>query len=356
MAQYADKTFDAILQQSLNELPDDIDKRPGSSLAYDAMAPFSQRMEEAYIDLDNTLEMVFGDTAPDEWLDKCVAEVGLTRKPATYTIRHVQTTGTGAVKQGELVAVGDDYFTFAQDATIPSVVPIRAVESGSVIPAIDAKVIPINTVVGLATISLIAHEDDADGTNIESDDALRSRYLLEKQRNPSSGNIADYEKWALEVPGVGAVIVVPRFRGGETVKLVILDANGNPASEKLCEQVKQEIDPVTGEGRGKAPIGAEVEVVPATLVDVSVAADIELDGTRDIADVQADVETALRTYSQAIKLGTGGEITYNRVGGLIIRTDGVHDYRNLTVNGGTADIPLTGEQVPRIGAVTLNVV
>ncbi|GED14893.1 baseplate J/gp47 family protein [Aneurinibacillus migulanus] len=356
MSRYEDKTFENLLQQSLDEIPDDIDKRPVSSIVYDAIAPFSMRLEEAYVELDNMTDLLFPDTATGEYLDKIVAEEGVTRKLATQTIRHVQLTGTGVVRAGGLLTIDDRFFEFVEDASVPCITAIRALEYGAIIPDETKPVIVVDTVDGLQTITLVSHAENRDGVDTEDDESLRARYFIETKKSPGSGNVDDYEKWTLEVTGVGRVIVLPLWNGRGTVKLVILDSNGNPASEKLCEDVKQYIDPIDGEGQGKAPIGATVTVVPAIAVNVDVEANIELDGTRNITDITQDVTNELKTYFSELKLVSGGEITYNRVGSIIIETDGVHNYRNLTLNGDTSDIPLSKEQVHTLGTVTLNAV
>jgi uncharacterized phage protein gp47/JayE len=81
------------------------------------------------------------------------------------------------------------------------------------------------------------------GLDIEDDLSLLTRYL-QRVRNPSSsGNRADYIAWALEVPGVGAVSVIPVRDGPGTVSVAILNSNMEPADQNLIDIVQNYIAP-----------------------------------------------------------------------------------------------------------------
>lgn len=54
------------------------------------------------------------------------------------------------------------------------------------------------------------------GEDIETDDALRQRYLDSARRPATSGNKYHYMEWALQVPGVGGARV---FHYGKVLKL-----------------------------------------------------------------------------------------------------------------------------------------
>ena len=54
------------------------------------------------------------------------------------------------------------------------------------------------------------------GTDDEVDDNLRDRLAIRVQKQATSGNAYHYEQWALSVPGVGAVKVIPVWDGPNT--------------------------------------------------------------------------------------------------------------------------------------------
>ena len=69
-----------------------------------------------------------------------------------------------------------------------------------------------------------------DGFGEETDDELRERLLFKVRQPATSGNMNDYIEWGTSVEGVGTS---PSYRSGignGTVKLLVTDSNGQPAS------------------------------------------------------------------------------------------------------------------------------
>ena len=78
--------YDTILQRMLDTVPTQIDKREGS-IIYDALGPAAAELAQMYILLKNNIDLVFADTAVEEYLDRLANQVGLTRNEATYAIK-----------------------------------------------------------------------------------------------------------------------------------------------------------------------------------------------------------------------------------------------------------------------------
>ena len=78
--------YETILNRMLDKIPDTLDKREGS-IIYDALAPAAAEMAQMYIVLKNNIDLVFADTAVEEYLDRLSNQVGLTRKEATKAIK-----------------------------------------------------------------------------------------------------------------------------------------------------------------------------------------------------------------------------------------------------------------------------
>ena len=55
-------TDEAILNRTLSEIPNSIDKREGS-IIYDALAPFANELAKFYFELVNKVDLLFADTA-----------------------------------------------------------------------------------------------------------------------------------------------------------------------------------------------------------------------------------------------------------------------------------------------------
>lgn len=116
------------------------------------------------------------------------------------------------------------------------------------------------------------------GTDDEKIEPLRDRILARTRNTPQGGSKADYEMWALEVPGVVRAWCVPLARGAGTVDLYFLHAEGTgfgpppvaslggiPSDDQVSE-VQEYLD-------AKRPVTADVQVFKATAVEV----DFEID-------------------------------------------------------------------------------
>jgi uncharacterized phage protein gp47/JayE len=85
------------------------------------------------------------------------------------------------------------------------------------------------------------------GTDLESDIDLKTRFAAFVANPPSSGNRADYIRWAKESTTlVGAADVQSLWNGPGTVKVFILDTNNAPAAQAILDVVQAYIDPLTG--------------------------------------------------------------------------------------------------------------
>src|SRR5581483_12073731 len=59
--------------------------------------------------------------------------------------------------------------------------------------------------------------DATAGADVEDEAAYRTRYLQAYAKPPQGGSVADYEEWALDVPGVTRAWVMPNGLGAGTV-------------------------------------------------------------------------------------------------------------------------------------------
>ncbi|MCC5468622.1 baseplate J/gp47 family protein [Pelosinus baikalensis] len=353
---YTDRTSEKIMQGKLGRVPNMLDKREGS-IIYDAMAPNSIEEAKLYTELDNVLERGFVDTATDEDLELRTKEQGVERKPAAKTIRFLQCTETsGRIFIGDRFLIDTVYFKATKQIDIPGVVAIESETAGSqTVVDYNAEVLSVEGIPGLEGASLVfEHAEDFNGVDAESDEDLRERYYITVRRNPGSGNIADYEYWCSEITGVGKVIVQPLWNGGGTVKVTVLDSNGDPASPGLVTDVKEYLDPVDGLGMGKAPIGAHVTVEPAVAIAIDIVASIRLNGSKSLADVQAEFANDVESYFTSINLSSNRTVILNMIGSVMVNVSGVIDYDNLTLNGVSENIILGVNEIPALGTVTLS--
>ena len=188
----------------------------------------------------------------------------------------------------------------------------------------------------------------ANGSNTETDEELRDRFFETIKKSYTSGNVAHYETWTLEVDGTGACKVYPLKNGNGTVEIVITNSEMLGASSELIEKVKANIEE-------KRPIGANVTVVSATEKTINVSATITLANGYSLEDVKSAYSDVLINYLKDISFKTS-YVSVARLGNLLLDTDGVFDYTEFKVNGNTNNVALTDTEIPKIGTITFTVV
>ena len=314
---------------------------------YDVLASNSLEFAKGEVELEEAYKAAFADTAHGEYLTMRTAESGVIRKPAVKATGKVTVTGSGLVTEGSLFATAAGVqFAATKDVEVitSGEVPIQAVLAGDTgnVAAGTITIIPMS----IAGITGVTNEEPtADGYDEESDDALLDRYLLHVRNPGTSGNPRHYEEWATSVAGVGAAKCIRSWNGPNTVKVVIVDSNYESASTELIQTVYDYIETVR-------PVGAIVTVVSATSKVIDIAADIV--GVADVEAFRAEVLTYFSETERTSLASGGGQVSVARIGAILLNYGGVTDYSNLTINGSAVNIAIASEEIPVLGAVTLN--
>lgn len=341
-------TAETILARLLASVPEQYDKTAGSFF-YDMQMPLAIEHAAVYERIDGILNQGFAKTASDIYLDRKAAELDLTRKAATYASGSVTITGSpgSKVQHGAKVASDTATFTVQESATIPSGGSVTVAMvcdtpgKGGNLPPGAIKAFPV-TLPGITAVTNTAAI--VGGYDTESDEELRARYF-KAIRPATSGNPRHYEVWAEEVEGVGAAKALPVWNGPGTVKVVVIDANKQPANAPLLESVRAKIE----ENR---PIGADVTVASAAAVLINVAVALTLKSGLTTDDVRPKIQAAITAYLNKTAF-QNSYISYAHIGGSILTVDGVTDFANLRVNNGTVNINVTETQVAVLGVLTL---
>lgn len=312
--------------------------------------------------------LAFGD-----YLDEWGVTLDVERKDevkATGEVTFEGTDGTfvatGTEVATEQVSADEDPISFVttSDGTITGgdvTLPVEAVVAGATgnvaIGAISVPVSPVSGPGGEPLTLVTNAEATSGGADIESDALYRSRLLLEFQPGQGAGTIADYEKWALDYDPVGYATVVPLASGPGTVELIVSDQDNNPVSGTVLTGLKALLDPVDGEGRGLAPIGAIVTVVTVTITTVDVDCNVTLlsgytfDGAGGTIPVRADIEAALAAYINTLK--PGDDVILERVSATFFSVNGVFDVATVLLNGAATNTAIGATAVARLDVVTL---
>lgn len=347
---FEDKSFEAILQEMLTSIPDQIDKSEGSPV-YNGLAPAAVKLSEAYVAIDQILKLMFVQTTGGEWLDLKVAGENITRYKATPSIRHFETTGTGIIERHSRFFVDGIYFTAQERVAIPGVFRAESEESGRATAIFNPRtILPLENVAGLESITMVHHHElDVDGVDTETDDALRNRFWEKVRYSPGPGTNSDYIRWAKEIQGVGEVKVNSLWQGPNTVLLIILNLEGREAPPYLIEAVQNHIDPdQQGIGAGAAPVGAKVTVSTATTQSF----EITIKGLvvhEDAIGTHGSIEKSFREFFGRIDVG--GLIRMRAIESALIQTDGVVDFGDVMVDGRRENIQLQTDQLASLGKV-----
>ncbi|MCF6466336.1 baseplate J protein [Clostridium sp. Cult2] len=331
-------TYENILSDMLSRVTSDIDKREGS-IIYDALAPAAYKLAETYFMLNHFIDLVSGDTAVGEYLDRVVADYGITRKPSTYAIRQVETTGPMNI--GTRWGLNDTTYIITEMLST-NIYSAKCEQLGTAGNQYSGTLENIDNVSGVtATLTDII----TPGADEETDDNLRARFYTQIQAPSTSGNADNYIKWALEVPGVGDAKVFPLWNGNGTVKVLVVDSNME-IDETLEQKVYNYIETVR-------PIGATVTVDSPIGKAIDVSANIFLDGSKTLLEIQSAFTTAFTAYLKETVFETYS-VSYARIGSILLSTPGISDYTNLLVNGSNANIVIGDAEMPIVGTVELS--
>ena len=276
-----------------------------------------------------------------EFQDRFLVAFNLFRKPAVKAIRKVETTGPVELdSRWEL----EDTTYIITERVSETEYRAECEQVGTIGNMYFGKMVPISYVVG---VEVILSDVLLEGTNEESDDALRERFLIKVRKPSTSGNIYDYYNWAMACKGVGAAKVFPLAYGPGTVKVVIADEDKTAATPALLKTVKEYIEEMR-------PIGATVTIASAEELPVNIMGRVKLKNGLNLGKVQAAFRTAFNAFlkDNAFDISYVG---YARVGNILLETAGLEDYADLTINGFSHNIELTDEQIAVIGTVTLEV-
>ena len=330
-------TFENILNDMLSRVSTDVDKREGSVI-YDALAPAAYKLAEAYFMLSMYLDLVSGDTAVGEFLDRVAADHGITRKQATYAFRKIETSGPVGVGTrwgiNGLIYVITELLTLNEyKAQCEQLGDLGNQYSGE-LDNIDN----ISDIIATLTDIITSGEDE------ETDDNLRSRFYAQIRTPSTSGNADNYKTWALEVPGCGNARVFPLWNGAGTVKVLVVDEN-MAIDEGLEVTVYDYIETVR-------PVGPVITVDSPAGIVINVTANVLLDGSQTLVDVKDGFQSLLSEYLKE-SVFEDYSVSYARIGALLLTTEGVQDYTGLQVNGGTANITIADTEMPIAGTVTL---
>lgn len=352
---YEDVSYEGILNRMLNRVPDSLDKREGGVI-YTALAPAAAEMKIMYIELDQVLKETFAVTASREYLIKRAAERGITPNPATAAVvKAVAVPDTVEIEIGERFNLG--YLNYVvTEKTGAGVYQMECETAGIIGGSKLGAMIPIGNISGLETITL--SEVLVPGRDDESAASILERYRASFDEQAFGGNRQDYLDKTHAIAGVGGVKVTRAWNGPGTVKLTVLDAGYNKASDLLVSTVQEIIDPTQdGEGTGLAPIDHIVTVDTAEEVSVAIQTTLAFSGGYTYASVENQIADAIQGYLLELRKEWESEtalvVRISQIDARILGIQGIVDVDATMINGAAENLELTEFQIPIFGGVSI---
>ena len=346
-----------IENRMFDNVPSDIDRSEGSFI-YDAIIPAGKEIATAYINMDKILNMAFASTAAANGyytqLELRCSEVGISRKAGTLA----NGTITFAGADGTIIPAGTLIQSFS--GLKFSTLAIATIASGTATVKIQALIegtsynLPSNSIIQApiainGVTSITNTVSTTGGTAKETDSALLERYYLQVKSPATSGNKNHYLNWALSVDGCGGAKVVSLWNGNGTVKVIIINSNKEGADVALVDSVSRYIESVR-------PIGATVTTVSATPLQVNINITLTIEANNyTLNTVKANIETSITEYLKSIAFKQGN-LSYAKLGSIILSSEGVKDYSSLLVNSGSTNITIKDDEIAILGTVEIGVI
>lgn len=348
---YKIPTLEDERKRLLDKIPDKFYKDEGS-IFFDVMSIIADENINIYKEILNIFKNAFGLTAEGIFLDYKCLEVGIERKQGEKAKGKVKFVGNSGLKINfNTVVVCDDLqYVTLHDKVIPDSgeieIEIEAIDIGSKYNVLENSInrlgIPISGINSVTNVEKIAN-----GTDRESDEFLRKRYIEKAREQATSGNVYHYKQWALSISGIGQAKVYPLADGVGTVKVILVGSNGQAVSE---EKIKEVIDYI----ELNRPIGASVTVANAIPKKINITANIQKSNLVEIDIIKKQLKEKIIEYISDVNLNSN-KISYGKIASIFYDTNGIQDYSNLRINDISDSITILDDEIAVLGDVILNV-
>ena len=298
--------------------------------------------------LDWMSKQLLPDTSEVEFLDRQASIYNITRKAATKSTGSITFTGTNTtVIPINTIVQRSDAVEFMTDAEatisggVASVAVTAVVAGTNSNTAASSAANLVTPIAGVNSAATVNSGGLANGTDTETDDALRIRLLDRIQQPPHGGADFDYTKWALEVAGVTRAWVYAQELGLGTVsvRFVVDDHESSiiPDSTKVTE-VQDYIDALR-------PVTAAVTVV----APVAVPLDLTITGLSPATSTVQAAVTAELTDLLRREAEPGGTILISHIREAISVAAGEVDHALTTPS---ADVTHSTGEIAILGTIT----
>ena len=256
------------------------------------------------------------------------------------------------------------------------VADLTCAELGTIGDSYSGDLLSLDFIAGLTSAKVT--DIKYSGTDIETDEALRARYVDSMQGTPFGGNVDSYRQFILAIEGVGGVQVYPHPDGAGTVTCSIINDNYQSPTDELVSKVQLLVNPpstyqntspsTNSYGYGVAPIGALVTIESATSYNVEIEAtlvfnDTTLEIVKDeaIARIKEYILSVCKTWGTPVSRYDSKyeqALYTSRVIYTLLEINGVKNVTGVKINGQTEVLELeessTIQYLPVLYRVTIN--
>lgn len=348
MPLFEDQTPEVIRDRILSGMGSELQTREGS-YTYNLASPIAFEMWRVLMTLDELVYAFYITPDSGPWLDAHADLLALARRKGTKAAATVRFKGRNGVK----VPAGTQFYTAAglefllvYDVTLANGSGTGYLQAAVVGDEYNVDAGEITRILrSISGLESWTSEMATGGTDPESDVSLFERIDFRRKRPATSGNENHYIEWARECDGVGGAKVQRLWDGPGTVRVIIVGDDCRPVDETVVNACAAHIET-------QRPVGAEVAVISAEGVAISVSASVKLDSSATLAAATLEFEDKLAAYLQPMAFEEK-TVYYTRIGALLSSVDGVIDYENLLVNGSMDNVTIGDIAVPVAGEVTL---
>lgn len=355
-----DITYEDLMAQKLESIDDSLDKRE-TGVIYTATAANSAETAQMLVTVKNNNDMVFADTAPREYLIRRAKERGID-PPYPATKAKLKGVFNIDVPIGSRFSLDDHNYIVVEQIDVGEFI-LECETAGNVGNLYLGTLIPIEYIDGLTSAELT--EVLIPGEDEEDTEDFRSRYFNSFISVAFGGNRADYKAKVGALEGVGGVRVYRAKYGAGTVGLTIINSQYEKPSQILIDSVQQEVDPLNaqGEGVGIAPMDHIVTVSGVNETNIDITLNVTYQSGWTWPDIEANVLQVIDDYflELAAEVWAKAQTYEEDHAGVIVRisqietrllgVSGVIDIQNTQLNGGTSNIELDKEAIPKRGVV-----
>ena len=351
---FEDMTYETIMRQMMEDMPDDIDTSEGS-LIFNACAKQAVRLEEAYLLLSGLEKNMYADTADREHLIRNGSERGVYIDQATYSEFIAQFNCE--VPEGSrwncdeynytvFNVIDNDTHTYRLGCDNPGSEPNR----------LFGDLEPIEFVENFEWGKIL--KCTLEGKDEEETETYRARILNTYNYRGFAGNREYYKSRIKEMSGVFGCKLKRVSAPEDKIEITIIGSGYRTPSEDTINAVQTAVDPVvnSGEGDGIAPIGHRVLILGAGETQIHIQTTITCDTGYSCEDLKSYITQAVEEYLLGLRKGWEENETIVvrilQIEAAIVKIQGIVDVAGTSINGEEKNLQITDGTVPVKGEIT----